>query len=195
MKELLARSWWMLALQGLVALLFGVLAVLWPGLTLLWLVALFAAYAIISGGAALYGAVKNRTMDTGWWLILLLGLVSVAAGVLAIFYPGLTALALVLLMGANALITGVLQIVVAIRLRKMVNNEWLLVLIGAASIAFGVLVLVFPGAGALALVWLISFYAVLSGILLLSLAFRVKGWGSKDSGLGDRLRTRELKIN
>jgi uncharacterized membrane protein HdeD (DUF308 family) len=195
MKELLARSWWMLALQGLVALLFGVLAVLWPGLTLLWLVALFAAYAIISGGAALYGAVKNRTMDTGWWLILLLGLVSVAAGVLAIFYPGLTALALVLLMGANALITGVLQIVVAIRLRKMVNNEWLLVLIGAASIVFGVLVLVFPGAGALALVWLISFYAVLSGILLLSLAFRVKGWGSKDSGLGDRLRTRELKIN
>jgi uncharacterized membrane protein HdeD (DUF308 family) len=98
-------------------------------------------------------------------------------------------------MGANALITGVLQIVVAIRLRKMVNNEWLLVLIGAASIVFGVLVLVFPGAGALALVWLISFYAVLSGILLLSLAFRVKGWGSKDSGLGDRLRTRELKIN
>jgi uncharacterized membrane protein HdeD (DUF308 family) len=195
MKELLARSWWMLALQGLVALLFGVLAVLWPGLTLLWLVALFAAYAIISGGAALYGAVKNRTMDRGWWLILLLGLVSVAAGVLAIFYPGLTALALVLLMGANALITGVLQIVVAIRLRKMVNNEWLLVLIGAASIVFGVLVLVFPGAGALALVWLISFYAVLSGILLLSLAFRVKGWGSKDSGLGDRLRTRELKTN
>jgi len=195
MKELLARSWWMLALQGLVALLFGVLAVLWPGLTLLWLVALFAAYAIISGGAALYGAVKNRTMDRGWWLILLLGLVSVAAGVLAIFYPGLTALALVLLMGANALITGVLQIVVAIRLRKMVGNEWLLVLTGVASIVFGVVVLVFPGAGALALVWLISFYAVLSGILLLSLAFRVKGWGSKDSGLGDRLRTRELKIN
>jgi uncharacterized membrane protein HdeD (DUF308 family) len=195
MKELLARSWWMLALQGLVALLFGVLAVLWPGLTLLWLVALFAAYAIISGGAALYGAVKNRTMDRGWWLILLLGLVSVAAGVLAIFYPGLTALALVLLMGANALITGVLQIAVAIRLRKMVGNEWLLVLTGVASIVFGVVVLVFPGAGALALVWLISFYAVLSGILLLSLAFRVKGWGSKDSGLGDRLRTRELKIN
>ena len=195
MKELLARSWWMLALQGLVALLFGVLAVLWPGLTLLWLMALFAAYAIISGGAALYGAVKNRTMDRGWWLILLLGLVSVAAGVLAIFYPGLTALALVLLMGANALITGVLQIAVAIRLRKMVGNEWLLVLTGVASIVFGVVVLVFPGAGALALVWLISFYAVLSGILLLSLAFRVKGWGSKDSGLGDRLRTRELKIN
>src|SRR5258705_3258893 len=98
MKELLARSWWMLALQGIVALLFGVLALLWPGLTLLWLVAMFAAYAIISGAVAVYGASKNRTMDKGWWLILVLGLVSVAAGVLAIFNPGLTALMLVLLM-------------------------------------------------------------------------------------------------
>ena len=195
MKELLARSWWMLALQGSVAVLFGLLAVLWPGLTLLTLVALFAAYAIISGAVALYGAVTNRTMDSAWWLILLLGLVSVAAGVLAIFYPGLTALALVLLMGANALVTGILQIAMAVRLRKVVRNEWLLILAGIASTVFGALVLVFPGAGALALVWLISFYAVLSGILLLSLAFRVKGWGSKDSGLGDRLRTRELKIN
>src|ERR1700704_3224636 len=130
MKELLARSWWMLALQGSVEVLFGLLALLWPGLTLLTLVARFAAYAIISGAVALYGAVKNRTMDRGWWLILLLGLVSVVAGVLAIFYPGLTALALILLMGANALITGVLQIAVAIRLRKMVGNEWLLVLTG-----------------------------------------------------------------
>src|SRR5437773_9644864 len=103
--EMISRSWWMFAWRGAVAVLFGVLAVLWPGLTLLWLVALFAAYAIISGAVALYGAVKNRTMDQGWWLILLLGLVGVAAGVLAIFYPGLTALALVLLMGANALIT------------------------------------------------------------------------------------------
>src|ERR1700704_1815813 len=118
MKELLARSWWMLALQGAVSVLFGVLAVLWPGLTLLWLVALFAAYALIGGAVALYGAVKNRTMDKGWWLILVLGLVSVAAGVIAIFNPELTALALVLLMGANALVTGVLEIAVAIRLRK-----------------------------------------------------------------------------
>ena len=143
MKELLARSWWMLALQGIVALLFGALALLWPGLTLLWLVALFAAYAILSGGVALYGAVKNRTMDKAWWLILVLGLVSVAAGVLAVFNPGLTALALVL---------------------------------------------VFPGAGALALVWLISFYSMLTGILLLSLAFRVKGW-VKDGTISNHLQS------
>ena len=189
MKELLARSWWMLALQGAIAVLFGVLAVLWPGLTLLWLVALFAAYALIGGAVALYGAVKNRTMDKGWWLILALGLVSVAAGVIAIFNPELTALALVLLMGANALVTGALEIAVAIRLRKAVRNEWLLILAGAASIVFGALVLVFPGAGALALVWLISFYALLSGVLLLSLAFRVKGWRGKAEPVTDHLQS------
>lgn len=188
MKELLARSWWMLGLQGIVALLFGALALMWPGLTLLWLVALFAAYAIISGGVALYGAVKNRTMDKAWWLILVLGLVSVAAGVLAVFNPELTALALVLLMGANALITGALQIAVAVRLRITVRNEWLLILAGAVSIVFGALVLVFPGAGALALVWLIAFYSMLSGILLLSLAFRVKGW-VKDGAISDHLQS------
>ena len=135
MKELLARSWWMLALEGLVALVFGVLALLWPGLTLLWLVALFAAYAVLSGAAAIYGATRNRAQDKGWWLFLLFGLVSVAAGVLAVFYPGITALALVLLIGANALITGVLEIALAIRLRKSVTNEWLMVLAGVVSVA------------------------------------------------------------
>jgi uncharacterized membrane protein HdeD (DUF308 family) len=189
MKDLLARSWWMLALQGVAALLFGVLALLWPGLTLLWLVAMFAAYAILTGAFALYGAVKNRTMDKGWWLILVLGLVSVAAGVLAIFYPGVTALALVLLMGVNALVTGAFEIAVAIRLRKTVPNEWLLILAGVISIVFGAFVLIFPGAGALALVWLISFYAMLSGVLLLSLAFRVKGWASKDRPVSDHLQS------
>ena len=184
MKELLARSWWMLALEGLVALLFGVLALLWPGLTLLWLVALFAAYAVLSGAAAIYGAAKNRTHDKGWWLFLLFGLVSVAAGILAFFYPAITALALVLLMGANALITGVLEIAVAIRLRKSVTNEWLMVLAGVVSVAFGIFVLAFPGAGALALVWLSSLYAVVSGVLLLSLAFRVRTWRSDEGEVG-----------
>ena len=184
MKELLARSWWMLALEGLVALVFGVLALLWPGLTLLWLVALFAFYAVISGAAAIYGATRNRAHDKGWWLFLLFGLVSVAAGVLAVFYPGITALALVLLIGANALITGVLEIALAIRLRKSVTNEWLMVLAGVVSVAFGIFVLAFPGAGALALVWLISLYAVVSGVLLLSLAFRVRTWRSDEGEVG-----------
>jgi uncharacterized membrane protein HdeD (DUF308 family) len=176
MNELFLQSWWMLALRGAIALLFGVLAVLWPGITLLWLAALFAAYALIGGAVSIIGAVKNRKSDEEWWLILLLGLVSLGAGVIAILHPGLTALVLVLIMGANALVTGVLDIAVAIRLRKVIRGEWLLILAGIVSIVFGVLVFLFPGAGALALVWLISVYAIVTGVLLLALAFRARTW-------------------
>lgn len=174
----------MFAWRGAVALIFGVLAFLWPGLTLLWLVAMFAAYALLGGGAAIVGAVKHRQRDRGWWLILLWGVASIVAGIGAIFYPGVTALVLVLLMGANALVTGILDVAVAIRLRKVVQHEWLLILNGAAAIVFGLFVLFFPGAGALALVWLISLYAVVTGVLLLTLAWQVRKWGSSATTLG-----------
>jgi uncharacterized membrane protein HdeD (DUF308 family) len=179
MDQLLLRSWWMLALRGAAAVLFGVLALIWPGMTLLVLVALFAAYALVAGAVSIYGAVKNRNADTGWWLVLLLGVVSVAAGVIAVVNPGITALVLVLLMGANALVTGILDIVVAIRLRKRIEREWLLVLAGVVSIVFGLLVFLFPAAGALALVWMVSFYATLTGVLLLTLAFRARKWARR----------------
>ncbi len=152
-------------------------------LTLLWLVALFAAYALLGGAASVIGAVRHRHSDEKWWLILLLGLVSIGAGVSTIFYPGLTALVLVLVMGANALVTGVLDIAVAIRLRKAIRGEWLLIVTGIISIVFGVLVFLFPGAGALALAWLISVHAIVTGVLLLALAFRVRAW-ARSVGLG-----------
>lgn len=174
MDELISRTWWVLALQGLCALVFGILALLWPGITLLWLVVLFAAYALLSGAAAVVGAINNRKSEEYWWLLLLLGLVSIAAGVIAVLHPDLTALVLVLLMGANALVSGVLQIVIAIQLRKVIQGEWLMVAAGIVSITFGVLVFLYPGAGALAMVWLISFYAAATGILVLAVAFRVK---------------------
>lgn len=179
MDDLLSRSWWMLALRGVLALVFGILAFIWPGLTLAALVALFAAYVLISGVVSILGAIKNRKADREWWLILILGLVSVAAGVISIMQPALTALVLVLMMGANALVTGVLDIAVAIRLRKTIEGEWLLIAAGIASIIFGILVFLFPGAGALALVWLISAHAIAIGILLLGLAFRARGWGQR----------------
>src|SRR5882762_5557878 len=106
--EMISRSWWMFAWRGAVAVLFGVL----------WLVALFAAFALLGGGAALIAAIKNRKSDEDWWLALLLGLVGLAAGVIAILHPDLTALVLVLWMGANAIVTGILDIAMAIRLRK-----------------------------------------------------------------------------
>ena len=176
MRQLLARSWWMLALQGAAAVMFGVLALAWPAVTLLFVVALFAAYAILSGGAAIVSALQNR-VERGWWLPLILGLVSVAAGLIAIFYPGLTALVLVLVIGINALFTGVLELVMAVRLRKEIEGEWLLGFAGVLSILFGAFLVIFPGAGALALLWLIAAYDIVIGVLLIIAGFRLRARG------------------
>lgn len=174
METLLRRSWWMLALRGAAAILFGALALAWPGATLFALVTLFAAFAIVSGVSSIIAAVRHRNADHGWWMALVLGIVAVLAGVLALFQPGITALVFVVLMGVNAIVTGVMDISMAVRLRKHIRHEWLLVLAGIVSLAFGVLVLVYPGFGAFALVWIVSFYALLSGVLLLSLAIRLR---------------------
>ena len=167
-------SAWMLALRGTIAILFGVLAITWPGLTLIVLVGLFAAYALLNGGVSIATAFRTRRLDRKWWLPLLLGIVSVAAGIGAVVYPALTALVLVLVMGANAIFTGALDIAIAIRLRKVLRGRWMLVLSGVVSILFGVLVIVAPGAGALALVWMISAYAIVTGVLLFILGWRTR---------------------
>jgi uncharacterized membrane protein HdeD (DUF308 family) len=162
----------MLMLRGAIAIAFGVLAVLWPGLTLLVLVGLFAAYALLGGVVSIAAALRMRPAERKWWLPLLLGLISVAAGIYAMLAPSVTALVLVLLMAANAILTGVLDIAMAVRLRRRLRGHWLLLLGGVVSILFGVLVVAAPGAGALALVWLISFYAILNGVLLFGLGLR-----------------------
>lgn len=177
-RPMLMRSWWVLALRGVLALLFGVVALLLPGPTVLSLVLLFAAYALLAGIVYLVGAVRNRRHATGahaadWWLLLLFGAVSIVAGVLAVMRPGLAALALVLIIGVNALITGILDIVLAVRLRSHARaGVWLLLASGIASIIFGTILIVLPTVGALALVWLIGVYAIVAGILFMVLAFR-----------------------
>lgn len=177
MNDTLMRSWWMLAVRGVIAVAFGILAVLFPGLTLGWLVALFAAFALLSGALWTFGAARNRKSDEQWWVLLLLGLVSMGAGTIAVLHPALTLLVLILLIGANALVTGVLDIVVALRLGKKMRGEALLVASGLASILFGVIVFLFPvGIGGLAVVWLIAMYAVVTGALMLALAWRVRAW-------------------
>lgn len=178
MESFLVRSWWVLALRGLAGVLFGVLALAWPGLTLLTLILLFAAYALVAGFASVAGAIHHRRTEDDWWVAMLLGLVSIGAGAAAVLNPAVTALVLVLLMGANALVCGVLDIFAAIRLRRMIENEWLLVLSGLASVAFGAIVFLYPGAGALALVWLVSLYALVSGALLLVLSVRMRAHGA-----------------
>jgi len=174
MENIFLRAWWVPALRGVLGIAFAVLAIAWPGLTLLSLVALFAAYAILAGVASLAGALRHRAGGDLRWDAVILGLVSIGAGLVAAYHPAATALVLVLIMGANALVVGVLDILAAIRLRKTIAGEWLLALAGLASIVFGALVFARPGAGALALVWLVSLYAFVTGALLLGLGLRMR---------------------
>lgn len=173
MQRMLAISWWMLLFRGAAAVLFGALAVAWPAITLFVLVVLFAAYVLAMGAITLVAGLRTRRED-GWWLVSLLGVVSLAAGALALLYPGMTALVLVLIIGAGALIVGIIDMAMAIRLRKELRNEWLLGLAGLISIVFGAFVLLSPGAGALALIWLIALQSVLTGVLLIAIGLRVR---------------------
>ena len=178
MNELFSKSWRSLALRGVISLVFGILAALWPGITLLWLLIMFAAYALIQGVVSAVAAFQSRKTHHDWWLMLLWGVVGIGAGVTAFMLPDLTAVVLVLVIGATALASGIVDIAMAIRLRKTIHGEGFLILNGIISIAFGAFVFFFPGAGALALVWMIAMYAIVSGLLLLALAWRAKKWGT-----------------
>lgn len=171
----LTRSWWLLLLRGIASILFGVGAFVWPGLTVLALTLLYGAFAMADGilslGVALTGR-GSKAMPT-WWLVLI-GLLGIAAGLVAFLWPGLTAFALVIMIGAWAVTIGVLEIIGAIRLRHEIEDEWLLIAAGILSVLFGLALLLKPGAGALALVWAIGAFAVLAGILLVAFALRLK---------------------
>ncbi len=177
MLEQLRRNWWLVALRGVAGLLFGIAAFAWPGIGLLVLVTLFGAYALVDGVLAIGSAVRHRRASRRWWVTLLEGIVGVVAGLVAWFLPGLTAVALVFVVAAWALVTGALAIAAAIRLRKEIHGEWVLALSGALSILLGVLLFLRPQAGALALLWLIAAYAVVSGALLLAFSFWLRGLG------------------
>jgi uncharacterized membrane protein HdeD (DUF308 family) len=180
---LLARNWWALALRGLAAILFGILAFAWPGITLFVLVIFFGAYMLVDGIFAIVAAVRAAGEQARWWLLLLEGILGVVAGLVAFFWPGLTALALLYLIAAWAIVTGIIEIVEAIRLRQEIVGEWALILGGALSVLFGVLLVVIPArAGLLSLTWLIGAYAVAFGVLLVILAFRVRNALSSAEG-------------
>jgi uncharacterized membrane protein HdeD (DUF308 family) len=167
-------SWWGMALRGLAAIIFGLLAFLWPGITLTVLVFLFGAYALVDGVFAIAAGVRASKDNKRWWLLLIEGILSVLAGVLAFVVPGITALILLGLIAGWALLTGVIEIVAAIQMRKHITGEWLLVLSGILSVLFGIMLLLNPGAGALAVVWIIGAYAIVFGVLLLALGYRLR---------------------
>jgi uncharacterized membrane protein HdeD (DUF308 family) len=174
MKHMLESNWDMFLVRGILAVLFGLATLLMPGITLGVLVALFGAYALVDGVILSILAVKNRKNDTDWWLMLLTGLVSIAAGVATFVWPGITAASLFYVIVAWAIVTGIVEVVYAIRFRNAINGEWLLVLDGVLSVAFGILLIAQPTAGALAVLWMIGVYAIAYGVMLVVLAFRLR---------------------
>jgi uncharacterized membrane protein HdeD (DUF308 family) len=178
----LARGWWLVALRGALAIAFAVLAFFWPGVTVAALVLLFGAYALVDGIFAIGATIGAIRGQRRWWPFLVEALLGIGMGVVTFLWPGVTALALLYLIAVWAIATGIFEILAAIELRKAIEGEWLLIVAGALSVVFGLLLIFFPGAGALALLWMIAAYALLFGILLLVLAFRLRGL--KDAGAG-----------
>ena len=177
LAQSLAQNWWLLLLRGVAAITFGVIAMFWPGKTIFILLLMWAAYAIVDGAFSLWAGITGGSSRAGsrWWQIFV-GAVSILAGLAALFWPGMTAIVLLIYIGVWAIIVGIGQIVGAISLRKEIEGEWMLGLSGVVSILFGAFVLLQPDAGALALVWTIGIWAIVIGILSIGLAFRVRSW-------------------
>jgi uncharacterized membrane protein HdeD (DUF308 family) len=171
----IARKWWVLLLNGLCAILFGVMAFAWPQVTLLALVILYGVYCLADGITALGASLARREEGRPWGRMLLIGIVSIAAGVVTFLWPGITAIALLVIIAVWAIIHGITEIIAAIELRKFIHNEWLLILAGVVSVLFGVVMIARPGVGALSLIWVIGTFAILHGLLLVALAFKLRG--------------------
>ncbi len=171
MATALSRKWWLLLIRGILAVLFGFMAFAWPALTLVTLVLLYGAYAFVDGLTAIWVGVSSRALG-----ILLFGILGVIVGIYTFFYPGVTAIALLYLIAAWALVRGIFEIVTAIQLRKEISYEWVLVISGLISIIFGVVLVANPRGGALAMILVIGAFAFAFGVMMIVLAFRVRRW-------------------
>ncbi len=172
MLHSLTANWWALALRGLVAVLFGLLTFFLPGITLVTLVLLFGAYALVDG---VFNVIAFFRVASHQWALLVEGVIGIIAGVLTFAWPAITAIVLLYMIAFWAILTGIFEIIAGIRLRKVITNEWLLIVMGVFSFLFGTLILFSPGTGALAIVLWIGAYALVFGVFLLALAFRLRG--------------------
>ncbi|MBV8472180.1 MAG: HdeD family acid-resistance protein, partial [Hyphomicrobiales bacterium] len=173
MSDALARNWWAVALRGLVAILFAIVTFAWPGVTMLSLVFVFAAYALVDGVFAIVAAVRSARQHERWGLLVLEGIVDLLAAAIAVAWPGLTILTFVLVVAAWALITGALMMIAAFRL-NLDHGRWWLVLGGLVSILYGVLLVIAPMVGAVVLTWWLGAYALVFGVLLLIVSYRLR---------------------
>jgi uncharacterized membrane protein HdeD (DUF308 family) len=183
MLNVLARNWWVLALRGVLAILFGLLVFAQPGIALSALVALFGAYALVDGIFSVINGIRDRDTNENWWALLLEGVVSIIAGVLTFAWPGVTTVVLLYIVAAWAIVTGIFEIWAAVTLRKEIEGEFWLGLSGLVSVLFGVMLVVFPALdGILTLLWLVGIYAVAFGVMMLLLAFRLRGFQGSTRG-------------
>lgn len=177
MIEMLARNWGLIVLRGVLALAFGLLTLLRPAVSLAVLVLFFGAFALVDGIATVASAMANRRGQPRWGALLAGGLAGIAIGLMTLSWPGVTAIVLLYLIAAWAIVHGVAEIVASVRLRKVIANEWLLGLAGALTVVFGLVLFFYPGAGALAMALYIGAYAAVAGVLLIALGFRLRSWG------------------
>jgi uncharacterized membrane protein HdeD (DUF308 family) len=175
MLEKFSRQWWMFALRGLVAVVFGVVALILPEQMLQALVLMFGVFAITDGIFTVIAGFSLAPFFNRWWAVLLEGVMGTLAGLMAIFLPDITGRALLYLIAAWGLITGIFEIVAAIQFRRVITNEWMYILGGLLSILFGILLFVFPAAGAVSVIWVIGIYAFVFGIAEIIFAFRLRG--------------------
>ena len=170
----LGDAWGWILLRGVASIAFGAMAILWPGLTIVVLVVMWAAWAFVDGITSLVTAYTARDGGKPIWPLVLIGVLGIAAGLITFFAPGAAAVTLLVFIAAWAIVTGVLEIVHAIRVRKSISNEWMLILSGVLSVVVGLYMLSSPAGGALAIIWVIAFWSILFGVLLCSAAFRLK---------------------
>jgi uncharacterized membrane protein HdeD (DUF308 family) len=173
--ETLKRHWWVLVIRGIIAIIFGIIALAYPGLTVATLVIFFGAWVLVDGVFRVIGAIGHHASDPEWGWHLVIGIVGIIIGLLTFHAPRVTALALIIYIAAWALMIGVTEIAYAIKMRREIKGEWFLILMGVISIVFAVMLLWNPLPGALALVWLIGWYAIVFGILGIILGFRLRG--------------------
>jgi uncharacterized membrane protein HdeD (DUF308 family) len=181
--ELVSRHWWWFALRGVAAILFGILAFSRPGTSLAALVLLFGAYAFVDGLFNVVGSFRLRHTEGRWWELLLAGLAGIAIGLVTWFYPSITALALLIVIAAWAIVVGIFEIGAAIRLRKVIRGEGWMIAAGVLSVAFGLLLMLSPGAGALAMIFWIGAFAIANGVVNIALAFRIRSFHGFDEPL------------
>jgi len=176
----MAEYWWLLLLRGIAAVVFGLLALFMPGIAGLSLVLLWGAYTFADGILSLWAGIVGKRATTGsrWWLALT-GVLGIVAGLIAFFAPGVTATVLLIFIGVWSIAIGAMAIVGAIQLRKEIEGEWLLILSGAIAIVFGILMFTRPASAALAVVWMIATFAIIFGIDMILLAFKLKGYGKR----------------